>query len=129
VDDEERRKRLKTLIAIIARLVAQAESRATTSDDQTFRGASNELAQLRQLLNDLELKISNDESSAGEEIKGTGVVCPLLVLIRIVSVVARERNMCSTAHLPCNALPSISRRKRDILLQDNYRNRTRQLPS
>jgi hypothetical protein len=61
--DEERRERLITLIRNVAQQIAEAESLAVDStDDQALRGASNELAQLKQMLKNLELKISSNQS-------------------------------------------------------------------
>ena len=63
LNDEDRRARLITLIANIAQQVAEAESLAVGSTKSpTLRGASNELAQLRQMLKDLEAKIRDSES-------------------------------------------------------------------
>jgi hypothetical protein len=61
--DDERRERLISLIANIAQEIVEAESLAVDStDDQTLLGASNELAQLKQMLKDLESKIRTNES-------------------------------------------------------------------
>jgi hypothetical protein len=63
MDDDERRKRLKTLVAIIAQQAAEAEALATPAQNQTFRAVANELAQLRQMLKDLETKIDTGDPS------------------------------------------------------------------
>jgi hypothetical protein len=63
MDDNDRRERLTTLISNISQQVAEAESLAVDQGGgQPTLAASNELAQLRQLLTDLELKIRTDQS-------------------------------------------------------------------
>jgi hypothetical protein len=63
MEDDDRRTRLISKIANIALQIAEAESLAVgLADDQTLLGASNELAQLRQMLKDLESKIRTDQS-------------------------------------------------------------------
>ena len=63
MNTDDRRARLITIIANIAQQIAEAESLAVgPTDDETLLGASNELAQLRQMLKGLESKIRTNQS-------------------------------------------------------------------